>query len=29
VSPEWVVERIVSASERIADRRTALWMSDN
>ena len=29
VSPEWVVERILSASERIGDRRMALWMSDN
>ena len=29
VSPEWVIERIVSASERIGDRRMVLWMSDN
>jgi hypothetical protein len=29
VVPSWVTERILSASERIDDRRMVLWMSDN
>jgi hypothetical protein len=28
-APAWMTERILSASERIDDRRMALWMSDN
>ena len=27
--PEWVAEEILSASERIGDRRAALWLSRN
>jgi hypothetical protein len=29
VAPAWVSEEILSASERIGDNRTVLWISDN
>ena len=29
VAPAWVSEGILSASERIGDKRAALWMSEN
>jgi hypothetical protein len=29
VAPAWMTERILSASERIDDKRMALWMCDN
>ena len=29
IAPTWMGERILGASERIDDRRMALWMSDN
>jgi hypothetical protein len=29
VAPAWVVEEILSASQRIGDDRAALWMSEN
>jgi hypothetical protein len=29
VAPAWMTERILSASERIDDKRMVLWMSDN